>query len=101
MSPNGVAEMFKRLAAGEEPRDARSLAGAKIAAIGPGTVRALAAHGIRADIVPERSVAESLAEALEEVPVEPCADRQGRRGARHRPGRPASPRRGGRHPGAL
>ncbi len=69
MSPNGVAEMFKRLAAGDPPRDARSLAGARIAAIGPGTVRALAAHGIEADIVPERSVAESLAEALEEIPV--------------------------------
>ncbi len=69
MSPNGVAEMFERLAAGDPPRDARSLAAAKIAAIGPGTARALAAHGIRADIVPERSVAESLAEALEQVPV--------------------------------
>ena len=70
MSPNGVAEMFKRLAAGDPPRDARSLAGAKVAAIGPGTVRALAAQGIVADVVPERSVAESLAEALEEIPVE-------------------------------
>ncbi len=69
MSPNGVAEMFKRLAAGDAPRDARSLAGARIAAIGPATVGALADHGIRADIVPERSVAESLAEALEEIPV--------------------------------
>jgi len=69
MSPNGVAQMFERLAAADPPRDARSLAGARIAAIGPGTVRALAAHGIRADIVPERSVAESLLEALAEVPV--------------------------------
>ena len=41
----------------------------KIAAIGPGTVRALEAHGIRADIVPERSVAESLLEALADVQV--------------------------------
>ncbi len=69
MSPNGVTQMFDRLAAGQPPRDARSLAGARIAAIGPGTVRALAAHGIRADIVPERSVAESLAEALADLPV--------------------------------
>ena len=69
MSPNGVTQMFERLGAGEAPGDARSLAGARIAAIGPGTVRELAAHGIRADIVPERSVAESLVEALAEVPV--------------------------------
>jgi len=69
MSPNGVELMFERLAAGDPPRDARSLGGARIAAIGPGTVRALAAHGIRADIVPERSVAESLADALAGIPV--------------------------------
>jgi uroporphyrinogen III methyltransferase/synthase len=69
MSPNGVAHLFDRLAACEPPLDARSLAGAKVAAIGPGTARALAAHGIRADIVPERSVAEALAEALAGIPV--------------------------------
>ncbi len=69
MSPNGVAQMFARLAAADPALDARSLAGAKVAAIGPGTARALVAHGIRADIVPERSVAESLVEALEQVPV--------------------------------
>jgi uroporphyrinogen-III synthase len=46
--------------------DARALAGTTIAAIGPGTARALAAHGLRADVVPERSVAESLAAALAE-----------------------------------
>jgi len=69
MSPNGVEEMFERLAAGDPPRDARSLSGARIAAIGAATVRALAGHGIRADIVPERFLAESLAEALAEVPV--------------------------------
>src|SRR5262249_45216428 len=50
--------------------DARSLAGARIAAIGPGTAAALAKHGIRADVVPERFVAESLVQALESVPVE-------------------------------
>ena len=50
-------------------RDARALAGPTVAAIGPGTARALRAHGIEADIVPERSVAESLVEALEHVPV--------------------------------
>ena len=41
-----------------------------MAAIGPGTARALAEHGLVADIVPERSVAEALVEALADVPVE-------------------------------
>ena len=41
-----------------------------IAAIGPGTARALAAHGIAADVVPERFVAEALVEALASVEVE-------------------------------
>jgi uroporphyrinogen III methyltransferase/synthase len=59
--------MFARLAAGG--RDARSLAGARVAAIGPGTAAALAAHGIAADVVPERFVAEALVEALAEVPA--------------------------------
>jgi uroporphyrinogen III methyltransferase / synthase len=50
-------------------RDARALAGATVAAIGPGTARALAEHGIAADIVPERFVAEALVEALAGVEV--------------------------------
>jgi uroporphyrinogen III methyltransferase/synthase len=41
-----------------------------VAAIGPGTARALAEHGIVADIVPERFVAEALVEALVDVEVE-------------------------------
>ena len=41
-----------------------------VAAIGPGTARALRAHGIEADIVPERAVAEGLVEALADVPVQ-------------------------------
>jgi uroporphyrinogen III methyltransferase / synthase len=44
------------------------LAGARIAAIGPGTARALAERGIAADVVPERFVAEALVDAL--APVE-------------------------------
>ncbi|HWT92785.1 MAG TPA: uroporphyrinogen-III synthase, partial [Solirubrobacteraceae bacterium] len=43
--------------------------GPTIAAIGPGTARALRAGGIEPDIVPERAVAESLVEALADVPV--------------------------------
>jgi uroporphyrinogen III methyltransferase/synthase len=66
-SPNGVTALFERLADGG--RDARSLAGARVAAIGPGTARALAEHGVIADVVPERFVAEALVEALAAVPV--------------------------------
>jgi uroporphyrinogen III methyltransferase / synthase len=43
--------------------------GAAVAAIGPGTARALATHGIAADIVPKRFVAEALVEALADVEV--------------------------------
>ncbi len=67
-SPNGVHALFDRLA--ESGLDARSLAGATVAAIGPGTARALAEHGIAADVVPERFVAEALVEALADTPVE-------------------------------
>ncbi len=66
-SPNGVRLLFERLAATR--RDARTLAGARIAAIGPGTARALAERGIVADVVPERFVAEGLVQALAELPV--------------------------------
>jgi uroporphyrinogen III methyltransferase/synthase len=66
-SPNGVHLLFERLAVAG--RDARALAGATVAAIGPGTAAALRGHGVIADIVPERFVAEGLVEALEDVPV--------------------------------
>jgi uroporphyrinogen III methyltransferase/synthase len=72
-SANGVDALFDRLASApshEGPRDARALAGARVAAIGPGTARALREHGIVADVVPERFVAESLVEALAEIPIE-------------------------------
>ncbi|MGD1051619.1 MAG: uroporphyrinogen-III C-methyltransferase [Solirubrobacteraceae bacterium] len=61
-SPNGVELLFERLAARGE--DARSLAGAVVAAIGPGTARALRERGVIADVVPERFVAEGLIDAL-------------------------------------
>jgi uroporphyrinogen III methyltransferase/synthase len=64
-SPNGADLLFDALAAGG--RDARALAGARVAAIGPGTARALEGRGVRADVVPERSVAESLLESLAEM----------------------------------
>ena len=66
-SPNGVRFLFERLAAAG--RDARALAGARVAAIGPGTAAALREHGVIADVVPERFVAEALVEALAAVPV--------------------------------
>jgi uroporphyrinogen III methyltransferase / synthase len=66
-SPNGVRLFFDALGGG---RDARALAGAVVAAIGPGTAAELARHGIRADVVPERFVAEALVEALAGVEVE-------------------------------
>jgi uroporphyrinogen III methyltransferase / synthase len=70
-SPNGVEALFERLMKGaHSPRDARSLAGARVAAIGSSTARALAEHGLLADIVSKRFVAESLVEALADVPVE-------------------------------
>ena len=67
-SPNGVALLFEAMAA--QGRDARALANATVAAIGPGTAAALAARGVIADIVPERYVAEALVEALAAVEVE-------------------------------
>ena len=66
-SPNGVRLLFERLAAAGH--DARALHGARVAAIGPGTARALREHGVIADVVPERFVAEALVEALAGIPV--------------------------------
>ena len=61
-SANGVEHFFRALdAAG---KDARALARAKVAAIGPATAAALAACGIRADCVPGEYRAEAVVEAL-------------------------------------
>jgi uroporphyrinogen III methyltransferase / synthase len=62
-SPNGAERLLASV------RDARALAGPTIAAIGPGTARALREGGIEPDVVPERAVAEGLVEALRDVPV--------------------------------
>ena len=67
-SPNGVHLLFEAL--GESGLDARALGECRVAAIGPGTARALAEHGIAADVVPERFVAEALVEAVADVDVE-------------------------------
>ncbi|HEX6602103.1 MAG TPA: uroporphyrinogen-III C-methyltransferase [Solirubrobacterales bacterium] len=66
-SPNGVHLLFEAMEAAGV--DARALAGVTVAAIGPGTARALAERGVLADVVPERFVAEGLIEALEETEV--------------------------------
>jgi uroporphyrinogen III methyltransferase/synthase len=62
-SVNGVDAFFDR---GLTARalDARALARVRIAAIGPGTANALTRRGVRADLVPERFVAESLLDAF-------------------------------------
>jgi uroporphyrinogen III methyltransferase / synthase len=57
-SPNG-AEHFARRRSGRLPR---------VAAVGPGTAEALAAHGIPADLVPQVATQEGL---LDEFPREP------------------------------
>jgi uroporphyrinogen III methyltransferase/synthase len=66
-SPNGVRLFFEAMEGAG--LDARALAGVTLAAIGPGTARALAERGVLADVVPERFVAEGLIEALEDKEV--------------------------------
>jgi len=87
-SPNGVRLLFEAM--GNTGLDARAFGkgpellqvvdersgvrgeapmGATIAAIGPGTARALAEHGIATDVLPERFVAEALVETLRSVDV--------------------------------
>ncbi|MFN2612818.1 MAG: uroporphyrinogen-III C-methyltransferase [Solirubrobacterales bacterium] len=67
-SPNGVRLLFEAMQ--NASLDARAFAGAQAAAIGPGTAAALREHGIEADIVPERFVAEGLLEAVEGIDLE-------------------------------
>ena len=65
-SANAVSRFFAAL--GEVGADTRALGRLKVAAIGPGTAEALVAAGVRADLVPERFVAESLLEAFPDGP---------------------------------
>jgi uroporphyrinogen III methyltransferase / synthase len=71
-SANGVTAFLQRGLA-RAGLDARALTGVRIAAIGPGTAAALADNALRADVVPERFVAESLLDAF------PAPSRQGER----------------------
>jgi uroporphyrinogen III methyltransferase/synthase len=67
-SPNGAELLLDALE--RNGLDARALAGVTVAAIGPGTAAELRRRGVRADVVPPRSVAESLVEALTAVEVD-------------------------------
>lgn len=69
-SVNGVESFFEALAL--EDLDVRSLAGARVAAIGPATSDLLRERGIRCDLLPERFVAEALLEAFDKT--EPFKD---------------------------
>lgn len=61
-SANGVERFFARL--WRQGLDARAIANATLIAIGPATAQALARAGFRADVVPERFIAEAIVERL-------------------------------------
>jgi uroporphyrinogen III methyltransferase/synthase len=67
-SVNGVNYFFERLM--QSGKDARSLGGIKIGAIGPKTQEALEARGVSPDLVPDTYCAEGLAEALGGYPIQ-------------------------------
>jgi len=67
-SPNGVRRFFEGLFSIYP--DARSLGGARIAAIGPGTAKMIAEYRIGTDLMPKRYVAEGLVEAFAEQNIE-------------------------------
>ncbi|MBA3645486.1 MAG: uroporphyrinogen-III C-methyltransferase [Gemmatimonadaceae bacterium] len=63
-SRNGVELFWENLFS--SGRDARSLSGLKIGAVGPATAAALLERGITVDVIPERFVAEGLLAKLSE-----------------------------------
>jgi uroporphyrinogen III methyltransferase/synthase len=65
------ANAVHRLMAGL--RDARALGRTQVAAVGSATAKALAAHGLVADLVPERFVAEALVDVM---PAPPASGRR-------------------------
>ena len=71
-SPNGARRLLD--AVRDRGRDARAFAGARLAAIGPGTAEALAGANLVVDLVPPRFVAESLLDAFP-APTDPAEGR--------------------------
>ena len=63
-SANGVRGVLRSRARAGRASTPRALGGSRVAAIGPGTAAAFARTASRADLVPERFVAESLLEAF-------------------------------------
>ena len=61
-SVNGVRSFFDRLY--HLGKDARSLAGVRLCAIGPATAKTVERHGIRVDLVPESYISESVVSAF-------------------------------------
>lgn len=61
-SVNGVEHFWAALS--EAGLGTRALAGVRLAAIGPATADALAAHGVLADVVPQEYVAEAVVAAV-------------------------------------
>jgi uroporphyrinogen III methyltransferase / synthase len=63
-SSNGVDYFFERLLA--QGKDARALAGVKIAVVGKKTAASLKQHGLQPDFIPPNFVADSLVESFPE-----------------------------------
>lgn len=63
-SANGVRCLFDEM--DHRGLDARALAGTEVAAIGPATAAELTQHGVKANLMPNLYVAESVAQALME-----------------------------------
>ena len=90
-SPNGVHELFARLR--DTGRDARGLAGLRVAAIGPGTARALAEHGVTADSSRSAPWPRGSSRRWPSVPVERALIARGSERPRRAARRPARARR--------
>jgi len=66
-SVNGVKPFMQRLQ--QKGLDARAVAGLRLCCIGPRTAEALAAYGLRADVIPSEYQAEGLIEAMKAAGV--------------------------------
>ncbi len=64
-SPNGVERFFQAFFA--VYNDIRSIGGARIAAIGPGTAAKLKEYGLAVDVMPKKYVAEGLLQAFKDA----------------------------------